>query len=56
MTKYRTAGRLRVWAGRMLKTRKTRKRELEKDRSKRKNAGRHDEQNELATYKQRTQV
>jgi hypothetical protein len=40
----------------MVKTGKTRKQELEKDRSKGKNAGRLDEQNELATDKQRTQV
>jgi hypothetical protein len=41
--KYRTAGRLRVRASRMVKTGKTRKQELEKDRSTAKNAGRLDE-------------
>ena len=34
VTRYRMAGRLRVRAGRMVKNGKTRKQELEKDRSK----------------------
>jgi hypothetical protein len=53
VTRYRTAGRLR--AGRMVKTGKTRKQELEKDRRKGK-TGSFDKQNELVTDKQRTQV
>ena len=47
-TRYRTTGSLRVRAGR--------KQELEADRSKGENAGRLDEENKLATNKQRTQV
>ena len=47
-TRYRTTGRIRVRAGR--------KQELETDRSKGENAGRLDEENKLATNKQRTQV
>ena len=43
MTRYRTAGRLRVRAGRLVKTGKARKLELEKNRSTGKIAGRLDE-------------
>jgi hypothetical protein len=54
VTRYRTAGRLRVRAGRMFKTGKTRRQELETDRIKGENNGRLNEQNELATDKQNT--
>jgi hypothetical protein len=42
-------------AGIMVRTGKTRKQELEKDRSKEETSGRLDKQNKLATDKQRTQ-
>jgi hypothetical protein len=54
VTRYRTAGRLRT--GRMVKTGKTRKQELEKARSTGENAGRLDETKQTGTDKQRTQV
>jgi hypothetical protein len=50
------AGRVRVMAGRMVKTGKARKQELEKDRSTGKPLVGLKKQNKLATDKQRTQV
>jgi hypothetical protein len=54
--RYRTTGRLRVRAGRTVRTGKLENRSKKQSGAGKQNAGRFYEQNELATDKQRTQV